>query len=429
MNINLKRSNFGNSKSAISTAVIAVIIIVIIAVAGIGAYYLTTGGSPSSSTTTTSSGTTTSTTPPTTSPTTTTTSASTNSCNTATQSNGLPGCIPGTVTLSETGSTLLYPLFNLWVPNFSQIYYTNVKVNTAGTGSGAGIAQSAAGTVQIGASDAYLSTSQMSEYPNLLNIPLAISAQQIWYNIPNIPRSMHLNFSGPVLAGIYNGSITQWNSAQISAINSGAASLLASDTQTIIPIHRLDGSGDTFIFTQFLSKSTPSWNSSVGFGTTVSWPSVPSAQSATGNGGMVTAAAQNAYSIAYIGVSFMTSALENGLGYSLLENQAGNFVTASQANINAAASQLTSATPTNEAISLIFAPGNNSYPIINYEYAMVLKNQTSATTALAIRTLLTWALSPQYGNSPYFLNQVDFVQLPSAVVQLSLNQIAKITGP
>ncbi|HKW05804.1 MAG TPA: phosphate ABC transporter substrate-binding protein PstS [Nitrososphaerales archaeon] len=426
MNINLKR-NFGSTKSAISTVVIAVIVIIVIAAGGIGAYYLTTGGSPSSSTTTSSSGTATTTSTTTTPAQATTTS--TNSCNTATQSNGLPGCIPGTVTLSETGSTLLYPLFNLWVPNFSQIYYTNVKVNTAGTGSGAGIAQSAAGTVQIGASDAYLSTSQMSEYPNLLNIPLAISAQQIWYNIPNIPRSIHLNFSGPVLAGIYNGSITQWNSAQISALNPGASSLLASDTQTIIPIHRLDGSGDTFLFTQYLSKSTPSWNSSIGFGTTVSWPSVPSAQSETGNGGMVTAAAQNTYSIAYIGVSFMTSALENGLGYSLLENQAGNFVTASQANINAAASQLTSAPPTNEAISLIFAPGNNSYPIINYEYAMVLKNQTSATTALAIRTLLTWALLPQYGNSPYFLNQVDFVQLPSAVVQLSLNQIAEITGP
>ncbi len=412
----LKRKILANEKRAISTAIAAAIIVVVIVIVagGIGAYYLTRPGP----TTTSSTGTTS-----------TTSTTVTNTCNTTTQSSGLPQCIPGSVTLSETGSTLLYPLFNLWVPNFTQIYYTNVKINTAGTGSGAGIAQSAAGTVQIGASDAYLSSSQMAQYPNLLNIPLAISAQQVWYNIPNIPRTMHLNFSGPVLAGIYNGSITQWSNSQIAAINPAASSLLASDTNTIIPIHRLDGSGDTFIFTQYLSKTTASWNSSVGYGTTVSWPAVPSAQSASGNGGMVQATAQNPYSIAYIGVSFKTSALENGLGYSFLENQAGNFLDATQANINAAAGQLSSQTPANEAISLIFAPGANSYPIINYEYAMVLKTQSSAAVALAVRTLLTWALLPQYGNAGYFLNQVGFVQLPSSVVQLSQNQIAQITGP
>lgn len=385
--------------------VVGIIIVVIVAAAA-GAYFVTRSGPGTTRTSSTSS---------------------TVGCNTTTQSNGLPQCIPGSVTLSETGSTLLYPLFNLWVPNFTQIYYTNVKVNTAGTGSGTGIAQAAAGTVNIGASDAYLSSSQMAQYPNLLNIPLAISAQQIWYNIPNIPRTMHLNFSGPVLAGIYNGSITQWSNPQISAINSGAKSLLSADNSTIIPIHRADGSGDTFIFSQYLSKTTASWNSSVGFGTTVSWPSVPSAQSATGNGGMVTAAGQNQYSIAYIGISFRTSSLETGLGYSFLENQAGNFLNATQANINAAAGQLSGQTPTNEAISLVFAPGANSYPIINYEYAMVLKTQSSATVALAVRTLLTWALLAQNGNSPYFLNQVGFVALPASVVTLSMNQLAQVT--
>ena len=417
----LKRKILTNAKRAIATAVVAGIIIVVIVAGAIGAYYLTRPGQTTTSSTTPSSQTTSSSSGPGT-----TSSSVTNACNTTTQSSGLPQCVPS-VTLSETGSTLLYPLFNLWVPNFTQIYYTNVHVNTAGTGSGTGISQAAAGTVQIGASDAYLLSSQETQYPHLLNIPLAISAQQIWYNIPGMPGTLHLNFTGPVLAGIYNGSITQWNNAQITAINPGASSYLTANT--IIPIHRSDGSGDTFIFTQYLSKTTPSWNSSVGFGTSVSWPSVPSAQAALGNGGMVQASAQNQYSVAYIGVSFRTSALENRLGYSLLGNEAGNFVNATQANINAAASQLSSQTPANEAISLVFAPGANSYPIINYEYAMVQKNQSSAAVALAVRTLLTWALLPQFGNSPYFLNQVGFVQLSPSVVQLSENQIAQITGP
>ena len=312
------------------------------------------------------------------------------------------------------------------MPNFTQIYYTSVHINTAGTGSGTGIAQAAAGTVQIGASDAYLVPSQQSQYPNLLNIPLAISAQQIWYNIPGIPSTLHLNFSGPILAGIYNGSITQWNDPQITAINPGAAAYLTANT--IIPIHRSDGSGDTFIFSQYLSKTTASWNSSVGFGTTVSWPSVPSAQAALGNGGMVQACQQNQYSIAYIGVSFKTSAQIAGLGYAFLKNQAGNYVDATQANIAAAANQYASSTPANEAISLIFAPGADSYPIINYEYAIVSKTQSSATVALAVRGFLTWCLLPQYGNAGIFLNQVGFVPLPASIVTLSQSQIAQI-GP
>ncbi len=189
--------------------------------------------------------------------------------------------------------------------------------------------------------------------------------------------------------------------------------------QAISPLRRSDGSGDTFIFTQYLSFTTPSWASTVGCGTAVSWPSVPAEQGENGNGGMVSAAEATKYSIAYIGVSYLKEALNGSLGYGYLENKAGNFVNISQTNIAAAANVMLSQTPADQRISLINAPGANSYPIINYEYALVLKDQNATGMALSLRTLLSWAISPQYGNAPYFLNQVNFIALPPSIEALS----------
>jgi phosphate transport system substrate-binding protein len=329
-------------------------------------------------------------------------------------------------TLSETGSSLLYPLFNLWVPGFKALY-PGVQLNTASTGSGTGISSAETGVVQIGASDAYMSNAQISQYPNILNIPLAISAQQINYNIPGLPASIHLNMSGPVLAQIYMGKILYWDDPAIVAANPGATQYLTH--QHIIPIHRSDGSGDTFIFTQYLSKTYPAWNSSVGFGTSVSWPALQVQDTGNGNGGMVNALAKDKYGIAYIGVSYLLQTVNEGLGYAYLLNQAGNYVNITQQNIQAAANSLVSQTPPDERISLIYAPGANSYPIINYEYAIVSKSQPDANTALLIRTFLSWAISPNGGNSPTYLNQVGFIPLPSSVVQLSQAQINQIQGP
>ncbi|MDG6926312.1 MAG: phosphate ABC transporter substrate-binding protein PstS [Nitrososphaerota archaeon] len=399
------------------------IVVVVMIVSALAGYYA--AGTSISTTTTTSVSTTTL--PPVTTTVTVTGGVST-SVSTSVQTTIPPPTLPSSLpseTISETGSTLLYPLFNLWVPNFTTTY-SNVRVNTAGTGSGTGISSAAAGTVQIGASDAYLTSSQASEYPNLLNIPLAISAQQINYNLPMIPSTTSLNFSGNVLAGIYNGSISFWDNAAIKAINPGVASLLPH--QTIVPIHRSDGSGDTFIFTSYLSDQSPDWAKTVGFATSVSWPSVPAAEGAIGNGGMVQACAQTEYSIAYIGISFFNNAKSAGLGHAHLKNAAGNYVDITEANILSAAQQETSSTPPDETLSMVNAPGANSYPIINYEYAIVGKTQADANTALVVRTLLDWAILPAYGNSAYFLSQVGFVPLPPAIASLSYAQIAEI-GP
>jgi phosphate transport system substrate-binding protein len=323
--------------------------------------------------------------------------------------------------LLETGSTLLYPLMNLWVAAYQQSN-KDVQITTQGTGSGTGISQAISGVAQIGASDAYMADAQMKNSP-MLNIPLAISAQQINYNLPGL-NNVHLNFSGPVLAAIYSGQIQFWDDAKIKDINKQYASKLPH--QQIVPIHRADGSGDTFIFTQYLTKSTPSWANGPGYGTTISWPSVSTAVGATGNPGMVQTCQNTTGSIAYIGVSFLNQTDKAGLGYAALQNQAGKFVLPTEATISSAAAATDKATPADERISLIFAPGENSYPIINYEYAIVNPKQSDPTKAAELKKFLSWALESNGGQSEKFLGQVHFLPLPASIVAKSKAQIEKI---
>ena len=321
-----------------------------------------------------------------------------------------------TAPLVETGSSLLYPLFNLWVPAYTASH-PGADITTTSTGSGAGIAQSLKGLVNIGASDAYLSDTMAHSHKNMLSIPLAISSQAINYNLPGIT---HLKLSGPILAGIYSGKITNWNDPAIAAANPG----VALPNHVIIPVHRTDGSGDTFIFTQYLTASDRNWASTVKFGTAVSWPAVSGGIGANGNQGMVTAAQANPYSIAYIGVSFSAQAAQAGLGQAELLNKAGNYVLPTPETISAAAASVANSTPADERISMVFAPGAQAYPIVNYEYAIINTHQSSPDVAHAVRTFLNWAVTE--GNSMSFLSQVHFMPLPAAVVELSKAQIKKI---
>jgi len=330
------------------------------------------------------------------------------------------GTSGGKISILETGSTLLYPLFNIWVPDYTGSH-PNVQITTQGTGSGTGIAMASNGTAQIGASDAYMSDALLAQHPGVLNIPLAISAQQINYNLPGL-NDKHLRLSGPVLAGIYSGKITNWDDAAIAALNPG----VTFPNKAIIPVHRTDGSGDTFIFTQYLSDSTPAWNSSVGSGVSVSWPAVQGGIGAEGNPGMVQALQQNPYAIAYVGVSWLDQTNKAGLGEAKIENKDGNFLMPTPETIGAAAQAGFKGTPADERISLIFEPGANSYPIINYEYALVATKQPSAAMANALKAFLTWALDPNGGESASYLDKVHFQPLPASIIKLSQTQIDKI---
>ena len=320
----------------------------------------------------------------------------------------------------ETGSTLVYPLFNLWVADYAKTH-PNVQITTQGTGSGTGISEATSGIAQIGASDAYMSDAQVKQNEGILNVPLAISSQMINYNLPGL-NNQHLKLSGPVLADIYSGKVTMWDDPKLKELNPG----VNLPHQTIIPVHRTDGSGDTFIFSQYLSFSTPSWSSGPGYGTTISWPPVQGGIGAEGNPGMVSAAQGNPYSIAYIGISFKSATTAAGLGDAVLQNRAGKFVLDTPQTVSAAVAATADKTPPDERISLIFAPGDDSYPIINYEYAIVKSQQPSPGMAADLRAFLGWAISPDGGNAPHFMQAVGFVPLPPAIAKLSEAQIAKI---
>ena len=181
-------------------------------------------------------------------------------------------------TITESGSGLLYPLAVTWARAYHQAA-PGVTVTTASTGSGKGIQLAAAGTADIGASDAYLSSGDLVQNPTLLNIPLVISAQTVIYNLPGLGQGTHVNLDGTVLAGIYDGTITTWDDPAIARINKG----VALPSLKIVPVHRSDSSGDTFLFTSYLSTQDPDWGSKIGYGTTAAWPGVAGALAESGS--------------------------------------------------------------------------------------------------------------------------------------------------
>jgi phosphate transport system substrate-binding protein len=319
--------------------------------------------------------------------------------------------------LTETGSTLLLPLLQTWSAAYAR---TNpgTRISTAGTGSGAGIDAAIAGTAKIGASDAYMSDAEIAAHPKILNIPLAISAQLIAVNLPGITAPIHL--SGPVLAGIYSGHIQNWSDPAIAALNRD----LPLPHHAIVPIHRAEASGDTFVFTQFLTFSTPGWESGPGYGTTVDWPT--QGATATGNAGMVQALQSTPYAVAYVGSSFETQLATARLATAMLLNEAGQYVLPTPQTIEAAAASLTPRTPPDERLTLVYAPGDNAYPLINYEYAVVRAHPGSAATAAAIRDFLLWTVTPGQGNDPALLTPAHFTPLPTEIRALSETQIARI---
>ncbi len=323
------------------------------------------------------------------------------------------------VTLNESGSTLLYPFLQELVdPLHSQ--YSNVTLAPSGGGSGKGISDAIAGTTQLGGSDAYLSSSQASSNPGLLNIPIAISSQAVNYNLPGVSN---LKLTGDVIAQIYQGKITKWNDSAIAALNPGV-SLPAT---TIVPVRRVDASGDTFIFTSFLSATNSAWNNGPAFGTSVTWPAVSNELTANGNPGMVQTCKATPGCIAYIGISSEDAAKTAGLGEAELQNKAGNYVQADASTVGAAVSAGATSIPANLAAPIIYEPGAQSYPIVNFEYIIVKNKQSSSDTAQALRDFLSFAIDPSGGSTPTYLAKEHFVGLPSSVIPQVQKAIASIS--
>jgi phosphate transport system substrate-binding protein len=325
----------------------------------------------------------------------------------------------GDLSLVETGSTLLYPLFNIWVSEYTKTH-PGILIATSSTGSGAGIERAIAGAVEIGASDAYMSDAEARKSPQIINVPLAISALTVNYNLPDL-NATHLKLDGPTLAAIYTGKIREWDDKSIAALNPD----VKLPHHDIIPVHRADGSGDTFVFTQYLAFSTQSWEDKEGYGTSIAWPAVPGGLSADGNPGVLQASQQTPYSITYLGVSFHTEIAEARLGTALLKSYSGEFLLPTPETVAAAAASLSPRTPPDERLTLVNAPGANAYPLVNYEYAIVSTKQADPATAAAIRKFLLWAIAPDEANEKY-LEDAHFIALPARIWVLSHDQIELI---
>jgi phosphate transport system substrate-binding protein len=325
----------------------------------------------------------------------------------------------GDLNLTETGSSLLYPLFNVWVTEYAKTH-PGIHITTGSTGSGAGIDQAVAGSVQIGASDAYMSDGQARKNPQIINVPMAISALTVNYNLPGL-NGTHLKLDGPTLAGIYTGKVRNWDDKTIVALNPD----VKLPHHDIIPVRRSDGSGDTFVFTQYLTFSTQSWEDRLGYGTSIAWPAVPGGLTAEGNLGVLQTTQQTPYSITYIGVSLHGEIAEAGLGTASLKSYSGEFLLPTPETVAAAAAALSPRTPLDERLTLVNAPGDNAYPLVNYEYAIVSTKQADPATATAIRKFLLWAIAPDEANEK-FLEDAHFIALPAHIWVLSHDQIETI---
>lgn len=322
-------------------------------------------------------------------------------------------------TITEGGSSLLLPLMQDWASAYHQ-QVPGVTVQTSGGGSTEGITNAAKGTWGIGASDAYLSSGDVLVNPGLLNIPLAVSAQSVIFNLPSLKNPpTPLKLTGDILAKMYSGQITMWNDPQIAAIN-GQLTLPA---VRVVPLHRVEGSGDTFLFTSYLATQNSDWDTKVGYGTVVNWPA-NIGQTVVGSKGMYTTCGQVVGCVGYNGVSYLQQEQPLGISQAAVQNGAGHFSVPGAKTIQNELARFIALTPRGETIAMI--AGTGGYPLINFEYAIVKTRQPSAAAAARVKAFLQWVITSPQATSMVTAPSINFQPLPPDVQKLSMAQIGEI---
>jgi len=282
--------------------------------------------------------------------------------------------------INGAGATFPYPLYSKWFSEYAKID-RSVKFNYQSIGSGGGIKQITAQTVDFGASDKFLSDQELKAAPGkLLHIPTVMGAVVVTYNIPGVAKGLKL--SPEVLAQIYLGKITSWSDPSIVKDNAG----IKLPSKPIIVVHRSDGSGTTNIFTDYLSAVNPDWSKRVGKGASVKWPV---GLGGKGNEGVAGQIKTTPYTIGYVELAY---AFENKLPYAFLKNSAGSFVEPSIASTSAAAAGATKSMPADYRISLVNQPGKNSYPIVGFTWLLVYQDQKDKVKGKKLVEFLKWEL-------------------------------------
>ncbi|MGB9071932.1 MAG: phosphate ABC transporter substrate-binding protein PstS [Terriglobales bacterium] len=314
-----------------------------------------------------------------------------------------------TTQLNGAGATFPYPIYSKWFSEYNKIH-SNVQINYQSIGSGGGINQLKAGTVDFGASDMPLKDDKVKEIPvPFVQLPTVLGSVVPSYNIPGV--TAELKFTPSALAGIYLGKITKWNDPAIAKANPG----VKLPDKGIVVIHRSDGSGTTFVWTDYLSKVSPEWKSSVGSNTSVSWPV---GLGGKGNEGVTGMVRQTDGAIGYVELIY---ALQNNVPYGVVENAAGNFVKASLESTTAAAAAA-KFTPGDFRVSITNAPGKEAYPIATFTYLLVPTHWKDAGKQKIMVDFLHWMLK----DGQQMVEKLDYAKLPQNLVQMEEATIQKI---
>jgi phosphate transport system substrate-binding protein len=308
--------------------------------------------------------------------------------------------------LVGAGSTLVAPLAAQWSSDYAT--RTGVTVTYGAIGSGGGIAQTTARTIDFGASDAPLTPGQLSACKHCVQVPWALGATLVSYNLKGAPAKLKL--SGPVLADLFLGRITRWNDPAIARLNPGSKL----PATPVIPVYRSDGSGDTYAFSDFLAKLSVPWRAKVGVSTQVN---LPTGIGARGNDGVAAALGRNDGAIGYLGSPYVFA---NKLDYALIRNEAGKFPVPAPDTITAAAESV-KAIPPDNGISLTNPPASapDAYPISTFTYVLF---PTSSGKAKTLRDFVTYAIGP----GQKFATKLQFAPLPAKVVTADKQTLAKL---
>jgi phosphate transport system substrate-binding protein len=312
--------------------------------------------------------------------------------------------------INGAGATFPYPLYSKWFSEYAKIDHS-VKFNYQSIGSGGGIKQIMAGTVDFGASDKFLTDEELKAAPGkLIHIPTVMGAVVVTYNLPGVAKGLKLKSAD--VADIFLGKITMWNDKRITDDNPG----VALPNEPIIVVHRSDGSGTSAIFTDYLSNVNPEWKSKVGMGASVKWPV---GLGGKGNEGVAGQVKNTKNAIGYVELAY---AFENKLPYATLQNKSGKFVEPSIKSTSAAAAGAAKHMPADYRISLVNQPGNDVYPIVGFTWLLVYEHQKDAVKGKKLGEFLKWELHKgQKMASPLL-----YAPLPDAVVKMVEKTIAGI---
>jgi len=324
--------------------------------------------------------------------------------------NAAPVPTPDTVMLNGAGATFPYPIYSKWFSDYNKIH-SDIQINYQSIGSGGGIRQLLSGTVDFGASDAPMNDEQLGQSKTkILHFPTVLGAVVPTYNITGV--SQELNFTGQILAEIYLGKITKWNDPEISKYNNGV-SLPAQD---IVVVHRSDGSGTSYVWTDYLSKVSTDWQSKVGKNTSVNWPV---GLGGKGNEGVTGLVKETPGGVGYVELIY---AVQNKLPYGRVQNATGAFVKADLAGVTAAAASYATAMPEDFRISITNASGKAAYPIASFTYLLIPTKIDDANKKDIIKGFLTWMLS----DGQEKVEALSYARLPKEVIAKELKQISQI---